>query len=197
MIMPRKPFIPRRSLPAFLLLMLAALTLPWPGLQMAAAKAPFTLEAIHQSIEKRYPTVRHISGDVLAQMLAEKQPLLLLDVREKNEFDVSRLPGAIRVSPNIWHRPFMRRFAKQAKGKTVVFYCSVGERSSKLARYVQEALKQAGAGPIYNLKGGIFAWHNAKRKLVDHKGETGFVHPYNEYWGQLLTRPMLARYQPR
>ena len=79
------------------------------------------------------------------------------------------------------------------KGKTVVFYCSVGVRSSALAESVKADLLAAGTKEVVNLEGGIFGWHNQSRPLVDKSGPTTFVHPYNAYWGRLLTRPELAR----
>ncbi len=161
--------------------------------QPLEAREGFTLEAIQRDIEQRYKGVQQLSGEALAAMMQAGKPVLLLDVREAEEFQVSHLPGAQRVSPGIWRGPFLRRFAKQAKGRPVVFYCSVGVRSSKLARYVGDALRKAGAGPVYNLKGGIFAWHNARRPLVNKNGPTDYVHPYDDYWGQLLKRRELAR----
>ncbi len=162
------------------------------------AKPPFTLENIQKGLLTRYRGVQHMGVAALQKALTgpDKNNYLVLDVREKDEYAVSHIPGARRVDPGIWHGPFMNRFGKLAKGKTVIFYCSVGERSSKLAKYVQDALKKNGTSKIYNLRGGIFAWHNEKRPLVSGKGPTDLVHPYDSYWGQLLKRADKLRYSP-
>ena len=68
-------------------------------------------------------------------------------------------------------------------------------RSTKLARYVQAAMRKKGARAIYNLKGGIFAWHNENKSLANARGQTSFVHPYNKYWGQLVDKQSLTRYK--
>jgi Rhodanese-like domain len=74
-----------------------------------------------------------------------------------------------------------------------VFYCSVGMRSSSLAAEVQEALVKAGASGVFNLRGGMFGWHNARRPLVDAAGATDFVHPFNDKWGKLVARQEQVR----
>ena len=164
-----------------------------------AKSGDFSLQNIHADIKQRYPSVSHISAATLAQRIKAEGPgnFLILDAREKDEFAVSHLPGAIRVNPGIWHGPFMRNFAPLAKGKSVVIYCSVGVRSSKLAAYVQKALKKAGAKEVFNLEGGIFNWHNEKRPLVRASQPTDYVHPYNRHWGQLVTRTNRTSYRPR
>ena len=77
----------------------------------------------------------------------------------------------------------------------MVIYCSVGVRSSRLAEHVVDAVREAGARDVYNLAGGIFAWHNRGYQLVDGSGPTAFVHPYDETWGRLVARRQLWRFE--
>ena len=162
----------------------------------AGAKEPFTLEIVRAQVKQDYAGVAHLPADALAAALAREDGVLLLDVRESEEYAVSRIPGAVRVDPGIWSWSFLRRHAEAAKGKTVVFYCSVGVRSSRLAASVQKALKERGAEAVYNLDGGIFNWHGQERRLSNEGGETSFVHPYDRHWGQLVRRSHLARTTP-
>ncbi len=167
---------------------------------LASAKQPFTLDNIQKGLLVRYAGVSHMSPVQLQKGLTgpKRRKYLVLDAREKNEFAVSHIKGAKRVDPSIWHSAFMRKFGPLARGKTVVIYCSVGERSSKLVKYVQQALKQNGAKAVYNLQGGIFKWHNEGRPLlVDAKGTTDLVHPYDKHWGQLVKRASKRRYSPK
>ncbi len=165
----------------------------------ASAGQPFSLRAIHQGLFSRYPGVSHLSPVQLQNALNGplRKDFLVLDASQADEFAVSHIKGARRVDPSIWHAAFMKKFGAAAKNKTVVIYCSVGERSSKLAKYVQQSLLQKGAKAVYNLQGGIFKWHNDQRPLVNNKGATRFVHPYDKHWGRLLKRAGLARYSPR
>ena len=161
------------------------------------AREPFTLEAVRAQVVRDYGGVAQLSTQTFVAQLARRPDVLLLDVREEDEFAVSHIAGAERVDPDVWRWTFMNRFGEKVRGKTVVFYCSVGVRSSRLAERVQAALKEQGAKAVYNLDGGIFAWHNERRGLVNAKGETDFVHPFDSYWGQLVKRGELARKSPQ
>lgn len=175
----------------------AALCLGLTDIGPGVAAESFTLDAVRADVRQDYRGVTHLSTDALAKMLDGKEPLLLLDVREREEFAVSHIPGAVRVDPGMWSWSFMKSFAAQANAKKVIFYCSVGVRSSALAEQVQEALKTRGARAVYNLDGGIFAWHNERRRLTDRTGDTPFVHPFDGHWGKLIKRTDMVRTTPR
>ncbi len=179
-------------------LAIAAALLVLPLLTDAAPRAePLTLETVRERVIRDYPHVRRMSPLALSQALKDSQEIILIDVREPREFAVSRLPGAERVDPGMGRRTFLDRFAAKARGRTVVFYCAVGYRSSRLAKRVQAALKRQGALAVFNLDGGVFAWHGEERPLVDAKGPTPYVHPFNRSWGRLVTHQDYVRDQPR
>jgi rhodanese-related sulfurtransferase len=108
---------------------------------------------------------------------------------------VSRLPGAIRVDAGISPAVLHAQLAARMSGRRVVFYCSVGVRSARLAARVQPLLEAEGA-TVANLDGGIFAWHAERRALVNAQGSTNFVHPYDKKWGRLVARAEDARTAP-
>lgn len=157
------------------------------------------LDAIHQKIVAKYAKVEHLTSVELTQVLRDPgkaKDYVLFDVREVDEHRVSHLKNATQIKPGIWTSTFMRKHGDRIKGKTVIFYCSVGRRSSYAASYLQDTLKKYGAKQVMNLKGGIFSWHNQKRELTDGAAHTPFVHPYNEYWGRLVERRTLTRFKP-
>ncbi len=156
--------------------------------------AAFSLEKIEQDVREDYSSVRHVPPDALK---VEAGPTLIFDVREPDEFEVSHLPGALRVTPGMTPRAFLKRYGAKAAGKRVIFYCSVGVRSSRLAERVQSALKSRGAQSVANLSGGIFRWHNEERKLTNSSGATDWVHPYNQRWGRLVNRKDKLRSTPK
>ena len=179
-----------------LLMLLAILCVVWVG-QTAPAIASdgLSLPKLEQSLAKRFPTVESLTPQQLKAELQGKGKIVVLDAREKAEFSVSRLAKSQQVNPGISKSDFLNRFAANAKGKTFVLYCSVGYRSSKLAASIQESLKDAGASGVYNLQGGIFAWHNGAKPLVKQGSEaTRLVHPYSEKWGRYLTNRDLTSY---
>lgn len=173
----------------------ALLCIPLSAVQADEA----ALDAIHQKILRKYDSVEHIAPDDLSRDLADPEKaadIVLFDVREVGEHDVSHLANATQIKPGIWTSTFLRRHGERIKDKTVVFYCSVGRRSSYAASYLQGALKKSGARRVVNLKGGIFSWHNQKRDLSNGETRTPFVHPYNKYWGRLIERRSLIRFKP-
>ena len=175
----------------------------WAQGAASAAAQPFvlgppdTLEETARRVEREFPDVAHVRPDHLSARLGGAETVLLLDVRETAEFDVSHLSGAERVAPEISSARALAQIGERADGAALVFYCSVGQRSSRLASRTQRALAAAGARAVYNLRGGIFAWHNEARPLVDRFGQTPYVHPYRAAWRRLLTRPQLATMRPR
>jgi len=155
------------------------------------------LERVMLDVDRRYPTVEQMPVASLDEKLARRDRIVLLDVREDVEFAVARLAGARRVAPDSDSDQVSALAGPDINGATVVFYCSVGERSSRMAKRASKTLLARGAAAVYNLRGGIFAWHNAERALVDARGKTDLVHPYNDRWGELLVfRERLAK-KPR
>lgn len=155
----------------------------------------FSLDKVEKDVTQDYPSVEHVLPDAIAGA-APGGDVLLIDVREEAEFAVSHLPGALRADPDMDPDEFMRAFGDKVAGKQVLFYCSVGVRSSDLARRVGPQLADAGATGVANLSGGIFRWHNEQRTLMSGTAQTDLVHPYNRRWGKLITRQPQVSYTP-
>lgn len=151
------------------------------------------LSVLEKNLEQEFPKIQHADPFMVRTMIEEnKRSAVLIDVRETDEFAVSRIPGAIRISPNADPESIASAIG-DLSGKTLIFYCSVGYRSSKLASAAQPVLKLQGVSEILNLRGGVFAWHNAQLPLANDQTQTPFVHPYNERWGQYLKYKNLSR----
>ncbi|MEW6659986.1 MAG: rhodanese-like domain-containing protein [Thermodesulfobacteriota bacterium] len=78
----------------------------------------------------------------------------LLDVRQPGEYEAEHLPGA-RLIPLPELPSSLERLAA---GQPVMVYCAIGGRS----RVAAQLLAGQGFKEVYNLKGGIKAWHGAK-----------------------------------
>lgn len=162
----------------------AVLTL---GAQRLSAAEPDQLEKTIEDVARRWPNLQHVPTADLARMIKEESAVVF-DVRTEQEYSVSHIEGAIRVDPAVDSAEFLKAHAGAVNGKTAVFYCSVGVRSSKLAERVGQGLKEAGARASQNLRGGIFAWHRDGRQLFDDKGAIELVHPYDKTWGKAIKR---------
>ena len=152
-----------------------------------------SLESFRALVKRQYASVEHLPTNKLNDLMRSKADVILFDVRAPEEYRISRIPGAVQVDPNVWTQAFLQRYAAASAGKTVIFYCSVGVRSSRLAERVGNGLRAAGARAVHNLDGGAFAWHGEDRQLVNESGSTSFIHPFSDRFSSLLKRPNLAR----
>ena len=150
------------------------------------------LAAIHADIISDHKSVAQLSAENYFEL--DRSDILLLDIREPEEYAVSRLPGAVRVDPNASAATLIHM--GDVTGKKIIVYCSVGRRSSIFAEREQTALMKMGAASVSNLEHGIFGWHNERRELMDANGETDAVHPYNGIWKRYVKRDEKARYTP-
>ncbi len=163
--------------------------IPWAGVTQ--------LETVEKDVAQRWPQISHLSRGNMSGMLAtQRAEVVVFDVREPGEFAVSHLPGAIRIDPGLSREQFLAEHAASLQGKSAVFYCSVGVRSSLLASRMQADLERGGVQHVYNLTGGIFGWHNDARPLVTASGATDSVHGYDAWWGRLVTRQSLVKSAP-
>ncbi len=91
----------------------------------------------------------------LKQLLdAKGDQVLLLDVRNPNEYEIARIPGSVLVPlPEIEDGQGVDKVKSLLNGHQLVVHCKMGGRSAKALGI----LKQAGIDGT-NVKGGINAW---------------------------------------
>ncbi|MDN6279808.1 MAG: rhodanese-like domain-containing protein [Psychroflexus sp.] len=141
------------------------------------------LQAIKDLLDqKNKASIPYLSVQDLQKQLSQNSDFILLDTREKNEFDVSHLPNAIWVGfENFDIQQLIIRFPKRTE---FVLYCSLGMRSERIGNQ----LEKVGYSQLKNLYGGIFQWADQGFQLVNKSGlPTQKVHAYNSHWGQFLT----------
>jgi len=92
------------------------------------------------------------SKEVRAYVAAHREgTYTLLDVRQPREYEESRIPGATLIPlPQL-----SDRLGELDPEKPVLVYCAIGGRS----RAAGQLLAGQGFKEVYNLKGGIKAWH--------------------------------------
>jgi len=94
--------------------------------------------------------MQEISVTELKTMTDEGKDFQLIDVREKNEFDLADIGGELiplgAVADNV---------ARFAKDKPVIVHCRSGKRSATAIDYLE---KNHGFTNLFNLKGGYLAW---------------------------------------
>lgn len=106
----------------------------------------------------------------------------VLDARELEEYNVSRIKGAKWIGYDDFD---MKRVEDIDTQSTILVYCSVGYRSEKIV----QRLKRAGYKNVSNLYGGIFEWVNQGRPVYDvNNKETKNVHAFSKEWGVWLNK---------
>lgn len=104
--------------------------------------------------------IHEIDASELDEMIENHEDLLIVDVREADEFEKGHIPGALNVprgllegaaDPNYKHRVDTLCDARE---RPVVLYCQTGGRSAMAA----DTLTQMGFAKAWNLAGGIELW---------------------------------------
>ncbi|NAS31396.1 rhodanese-like domain-containing protein [Flavobacteriaceae bacterium R38] len=124
-------------------------------------------------------TIPYITVEKLSEI---QDNVILIDSREKEEFEVSHIKDALYVGYDDFKIDALKNISKNQK---IVVYCSLGVRSETIAR----KLKKQGYTNIYNLYGGIFEWKNKNLPIVNNQGkETNKVHAFSKEWGVYLKK---------
>jgi rhodanese-related sulfurtransferase len=128
-------------------------------------------------------TVPTISPDSLKHI----SDAVILDAREKSEYNVSHIPNAIYIGYNAFEKKTLETIAKD---KPIVVYCSIGYRSEKIG----EKLQKLGFTKVYNLYGSIFEWVNRGNEVVDNQGKvTKKVHTFNRNWSKWVDNRVIEK----
>ena len=114
---------------------------------------------------------------------SEIDQYVLLDAREKTEYDISHIPNAIHLGYPSIRTENIEGIQKDQK---IVVYCSIGYRSEKMTT----SLREMGYENVYNLYGSILEWVNQGYELEDNTGKgTQNVHTYNRKWSEYMINP--------
>jgi len=92
--------------------------------------------------------------ELTRQRKEEQDEIILVDVREKNEWDEGYIPGALHIP-----RGYLELRVEETipdKSKKVVLYCAGGTRSM----YAGLTLKQMGYEDVISMSGGFGQWKN-------------------------------------
>lgn len=122
--------------------------------------------------EKAAAEVVEIMPWDLEELLARQGDLLVLDVRERSEFELVHIAGSLNVPRGILEAACEYDYAEtepelvEARQRPVVVVCRSGNRSA-LAAFV---MKLIGYENVSSLKLGIKGWNDGDLPLVDSHG---------------------------
>ena len=94
--------------------------------------------------------LKEISVDDLNQKFENRESFVLLDVREQDEYDISRIDGCVFIPMS----QIESRLSELDKEKQHVVYCRRGGRSAQVCVYMQAN----GFKDVINVAGGMIDW---------------------------------------
>ena len=112
--------------------------------------------------------IAEIDPATLDAEIAAPGGLLLVDVREPDEYRLGRLPGAVLIPRGTIEPAADLQFAKrhpelsQARKRRVVLYCGTGGRSALAC----DVLQEMGFENVASLAGGYSAWQEEELDVV-------------------------------
>ena len=121
-------------------------------------------------VENVKSNITEIPVEDVLKLYDGDDPYLIIDVREKNEFDAAYIPGAINIPRGVLEF----RIAKESyweeemlymplKDELIVICCKKGSRGALSVN----ALQSLGYTNVKNIHGGIKAWKAAYPDLVE------------------------------
>lgn len=125
---------------------------------------------LYSSLTKDFNT-KSISAFKLKKEIENGTKIVLIDVREPKEYNVSKLPGAIIKSE-------FEKNKEKYSNSMIVVYCTIGYRSAKFC----SGLKNKN---VFNLEGGVLAWSHFGGSFIHDGKPTRKVHTYSKDWNFL------------
>lgn len=101
------------------------------------------------------PRIKEVSAEEIESRLEQKN-FLLIDVREKEEWDEGHIPSAIHIGKGVIERDIAKHV--HDKNEPLVLYCGGGYRSALAA----DNLQKMGYKNVKSMAGGMRYW---KEKL--------------------------------
>ena len=110
-----------------------------------------TPKSYQQIVNEALQTVPEVAPADLQSRLSGGEQIVVIDVREPEEFARGKIPGAYTIPRGVLEMQVDGRLPREA---TVVLYCAGGGRSALAAK----SLADMGYEKVENLQGGWGAW---------------------------------------
>jgi rhodanese-related sulfurtransferase len=118
------------------------------------------VKTAQQLIDEAKSVIKQVTPSEVQEMRARGEPVVLVDIREQNEWNLGHVPDAIYIGRGVLEREVEKRVPRDAK---VVLYCASGNRSALAARVMEEM----GYTDVASMSGGIRDWVAAGGEVDD------------------------------
>lgn len=113
-----------------------------------------------QLIAEAKQKIREVSTRDVQQRVRNGEQIVILDVREANEWNLGHIPGAVYLSRGVLETTIEQRLSRDA---TIVLYCASGNRSALAAA----SLCEMGYENVASMAGGFRDWVGTGGDVAD------------------------------
>lgn len=110
-----------------------------------------TPKSYQQLVSEALESIPQVDSAQLQLRLEAGEQLVVIDVREPEEFARGKIPGAYTIPRGVLEGQVDGRLPRES---TVVLYCAAGGRSALAAK----SLAEMGFSKVENLQGGFASW---------------------------------------
>lgn len=143
----------------------------------------FSFLAVALASEPTLPKASYVSTQTVKEWLNQGKPLLLIDVRQPEEYEKGHIEGAI----NLPYEKVEENIPQLNPEVPLIFYCI---SSSWRAPYSANLLKDHGFKEVYILEGGIVAWKGGGQTIrSSRKNQKPSIAPYPKHLKIALHHP--------
>lgn len=121
----------------------------------AAHNYAATARTSDQMVKQAKASIREVSVSDVRKMINSKEKIIILDVRDRDEFETGYIPGAVNLSRGMLE--FKISTLIPDKKAVIVVYCGVDLRGPLATR----TLNEMGYINAVNIIGGLKAWKAA------------------------------------
>jgi len=125
----------------------------------------------------------------LVDLLNVGEPVLVLDVREKNEFDAGHIAGSLHVPRGVLESASEFGYEEtipelvRSRGSAIVVVCRSGYRSVLAA----DTMQRLGYRNVKSLKTGLRGWNDFEQPLVDGNDQEVDIEQLDDYFTPKLS----------
>ncbi|VAX23006.1 hypothetical protein MNBD_NITROSPINAE03-1580 [hydrothermal vent metagenome] len=119
---------------------------------------------VDKRISEARASINEISAKELKVMMDKKEKFVLIDVREKSEYDAGHIKGAQSIPRGLLEWVLTGRY--KDLNTPIVFYCKTGARSALSTKVATEL----GYKNLKNLRGSIKEWTEAGYEVYNQTG---------------------------
>jgi rhodanese-related sulfurtransferase len=112
-------------------------------------------KTLEQIVQEAKVAINEVSIAEVKKMIDNKEDIILLDVRDKEEYETGHIPGAINISRGTLE--LKSHLIIPDKTKKIVVYCGLDLRSPLATK----SLNDFGYKKAINMVGGLKAWKEA------------------------------------